>query len=92
MTNGKPWLDSHGKPVEFRVGRREPDPSWLLKISPGWTIVFRHESLEEIGRYLTERAVDLSSVILVDQWPWRSLSAAMAEQASQRLAPTEKTA
>lgn len=71
----RPWLNRDGQPVSFRVGRRNPDPLWLLKMSPGWNVVFRAPTLAAIAGYLRERDVDLDAVTVVGAgWPWRSLA------------------
>lgn len=58
----------------YRVGRRTPSKTWLVKEAPGWKVVHRSETLRDVAEFLRGKGVDLETVSVLTDWPWQPIA------------------
>lgn len=57
----------------YRIDKQQRTNLWRVKEAPGWKIVFKHADLAACAGWLRERGADPAGVVVVHEWPWRSL-------------------
>lgn len=58
----------------WRIGKRNGGNGfWQIKEPPSWRVAHQCQTLHEAAAWLTERGINIATVHVVDQWPWRTL-------------------
>jgi hypothetical protein len=60
-------------PSSYRIGKREGQHAWQIKIAPGWSVIKECVTLREAATWLTARGVDINQIEIVSVWPRVSL-------------------
>lgn len=68
-------------PDDWRVGKREGQKNWQIKMAPGWAVATECKDLFDCAKWLSERGVDIRLVPVLTGWPRKNLGQYIAEAA-----------